>query len=63
MPSALTAHDITYQRLAVSVVSAIGAHRNFHVCGMKLAATSAAISSTDRPACDSRYPIATEESR
>ena len=42
-PAELAIEASTYQRFRVSVVSAIGAHRNFQVWGMKLTAISPAI--------------------
>ena len=42
-PIALVAEPSRYQVLRPSVVSTTGAHRNFHVCGMKATATSSAI--------------------
>ena len=59
MPTALPTLASMYQILRRNVVSAIGAHRNFHVCGMKLAAISAATCSTLRPCCVSNHATVT----
>ena len=54
MPMLVSTQAITYQRLRDSVVSAMGAHRNFQVCGSRPSATNPATCSTLRPAFDSR---------
>ena len=46
VPSATRVRAMRYQVLRFSVVSTMGAQRNFHACGAKAAATTAPIAST-----------------
>src|SRR5258706_7987949 len=59
-PTALRTLPIRYHPLRVSVVSVIGAHRNFHVWGRSDSATRVAICATLMPACDKTYATATD---
>ena len=52
--AALATAAIRYQVLLFSVVSTIGAHSAFQVCGSRLIATSPATAATLTPAWDSR---------
>ena len=58
-PAEVSVVPMTYQRLRVRVVSTIGAHRNFQVCGRKESAMSSPICDTAMPDCDNRYPSVT----
>ena len=59
-PAAVPAAPMTYQRLAVSVVSTMGAQTNFQVCGSSDSATSPATCSTLKPTCISTYASVTD---
>ncbi len=46
VPSAMSTRPMPYQALRVSVVSTMGAQRNFHACGANAAATTPPMAST-----------------
>ena len=52
--TAVTMAAMRYQSLLVNVVSTIGAHSAFQVCGRRLIATSPATAATLTPAWDRR---------